>query len=189
MTITIFGKGNMGQAIGQNFEAAGMDVAYAGRDKVSSLGDIIILAVPYGAVAGIAETYKEDFKGKVVVDISNPLNFETFDSLVVPEGTSSAEQLQALLPESFVVKAFNTNFAGTLTSGLVGGKEKTTILAASDSQDAKDKLAKALEKSALAVIDAGSLKRARQLEAAGFLQLTLAAREKISWTGGFAVVQ
>jgi predicted dinucleotide-binding enzyme len=32
------------------------------------------------------------------------------------------------------------------------------------------------------------LKRARELEAFGFLQLTLAAGEKISWTGGFATI-
>jgi len=40
----------------------------------------------------------------------------------------------------------------------------------------------------LRVVDAGSLKRARELEAVGFLQLTLAAGEKISWTGGLALV-
>jgi len=38
------------------------------------------------------------------------------------------------------------------------------------------------------VVDAGSLKRAREMEALGFLQISLAAREKISWTGGFAVI-
>ena len=40
----------------------------------------------------------------------------------------------------------------------------------------------------LTAVDAGSLARARELEALGFLQITLAAREKISWTGGFGVV-
>ena len=38
-------------------------------------------------------------------------------------------------------------------------------------------------------VDAGSLKRARELEAIGFLQLTLAAGEKIGWTAGFALVR
>ncbi len=38
------------------------------------------------------------------------------------------------------------------------------------------------------VLIAGSPKRARELEAIGFLQLTLAANEKVSWTGGFGVV-
>jgi predicted dinucleotide-binding enzyme len=37
-------------------------------------------------------------------------------------------------------------------------------------------------------VDAGSLRRARELEALGFLQIGLAAGEKIGWTGGFAVV-
>lgn len=40
----------------------------------------------------------------------------------------------------------------------------------------------------LPAVDAGALKRARELEALGFLQLTLAAQEKVSWAGGFAVV-
>ena len=40
----------------------------------------------------------------------------------------------------------------------------------------------------LQAIDAGSLRRARELEAIGFLQLTLAASEKVSWTGGFGVI-
>ena len=39
----------------------------------------------------------------------------------------------------------------------------------------------------LDVIDAGSLKRARELEAVGFLQLTLAVNEKVSWAGGFGI--
>lgn len=40
----------------------------------------------------------------------------------------------------------------------------------------------------LKALDAGALKRARELEAVGFLQLTLAASERISWTGGFGIV-
>ena len=39
----------------------------------------------------------------------------------------------------------------------------------------------------LQAIDAGSLSRARELEALGFLQITLAAGEKVSWAGGFSV--
>jgi predicted dinucleotide-binding enzyme len=35
--------------------------------------------------------------------------------------------------------------------------------------------------------DAGSLKRARELESLGFLQMTLAVAETVPWTGGFAL--
>lgn len=87
-----------------------------------------------------------------------------------------------------MVKAFNTTFAGVLAAGKVGEKEPTVVLAASDSADAKKKLVQALEGSGLSVMDAGSLKRAREMEALGFLQISLAAGKKISWTGGFAVL-
>ena len=40
----------------------------------------------------------------------------------------------------------------------------------------------------LKAIDAGALPRARELEALGFMQITLAANEKVSWTGGFGLV-
>lgn len=55
-------------------------------------------------------------------------------------------------------------------------------------EEAKNTIAQALAASDLAVKDAGSLKRARELEAMGFLQISLAAREQITWTGGFAIL-
>ena len=64
----------------------------------------------------------------------------------------------------------------------------TTVLLASDYADAKAKIEEVLSGSDLRVKDAGSLKRARELEAMGFLQISLAAREQASWTGGFAVL-
>ncbi len=55
-----------------------------------------------------------------MVDITNPLDFETFDSLVVPADGSAADLIAASLPRSRVVKAFNTTFGTTLASGRVG---------------------------------------------------------------------
>ena len=48
-------------------------------------------------------------------------------------------------------------------------------------------MAAALTAGGVAAIDAGGLSRARELEALGFLQLTLAVSEKVGWTGGFGV--
>ncbi len=115
MKITIFGKGNMGQAIGHNFELAGNTVTYVGsNDDIFSLGDLVIMAVPYPALADLADQYGDQLAGKVVVDITNPLNFETWDELVVPADSSAAQELQKRLPNSKVLKAFNTTFAATL---------------------------------------------------------------------------
>lgn len=188
MEITIFGKGNMGQAIGKNFEAAGNTVTYYGSsDTAQSFGDVVILAVPYPALASLAKQYQADLAGKVVVDITNPLNFETWDELVVPADSSAAQELQALLPDSKVLKAFNTTFAATLQSGKIGDLP-TTVLVAGDDDDAKATFKDALQGSPLKVVDAGKLKRAREMEAFGFLQMTVAASEQIGWDGGFGIV-
>ena len=80
-----------------------------------------MLAVPYPAVADVLAKRGEQLAGKVVVDITNPLNFETFDSLTVPADGSAAAEIAAALPESRVLKAFNTTFAGTLAPGTIGG--------------------------------------------------------------------
>ena len=188
MEITIFGKGNMGQAIGKNFTEAGNNVQYYGsKDTARQLGDIVVMAVPYPALAVLAKQYQAELAGKIVVDITNPLNFETWDELVVPADSSAAQQLQKLLPESKVLKAFNTDFAATLQSGKIG-ELPTAVLVAGDDEDAKAAFKSVLASSALRVLNAGKLKRAREMEATGFLQMTLAASEQIGWDSGFGVV-
>lgn len=188
-SITIFGNGNMGTAIDQIFTAGGADVQHIGSSERSAevRGDIVVLAVPYPAIAQIAADYGDKLAGKIVVDITNPLDFATFDALVVPAGSSATAELQQTLPSAKVVKAFNTNFAATLAAGEVG-QTATTVLIAGDDEGAKTALADAITAGGLRAIDAGSLKRAHELESIGFLQLTLAAQEKVAWTAGFAVV-
>ena len=188
-SFTIIGTGNMGGAIGGVLAAGGSDVSHVTREQVGAapaLGDVVVLAVPYGAVDEIIAAYGDQLDGKTVVDITNPLNFETFDSLVVPVGSSAAAQIQAKLPASKVLKAFNTTFAATLTGKQVGDLP-TTVLIAGDDSAAKTALAAAIRAGGIEAIDAGPLTRAHELEALGFLQLSLAVGEKISWTGGFAV--
>jgi predicted dinucleotide-binding enzyme len=143
--------------------------------------------VPYPALTQVLADHGDQLVGKVVVDITNPLNFETFDSLVVPADSSAAAALAAALPGSQVVKAFNTTFAATLAGRTVGSLP-TTVLIAGDDADAKALLASVVEAGGLKAVDAGALSRARELEAMGFLQLTLAVGEKLPWTGGFGVV-
>ena len=74
----------------------------------------------------------------------------------------------------------------TLSSGTTGEKA-TTVLIAGDDADAKAQLARIVTDGGLLAIDAGTLRRARELEALGFLQMTLAAGEKFTWSGGFAI--
>jgi NADPH-dependent F420 reductase len=178
----------MGSAIAGIAEKGGNTVQVLGSGDTDQTvtGEIVVLAVPYPAVQEILAQRAEQLAGKIIVDITNPLNFETFDSLTVPADSSATAEIQAALPNSSVVKAFNTTFAATLASGEIAG-QPTTVLIAGDDADAKTRLAEVITAAGLRAIDAGSLRRARELEATGFLQIALAAGEKIAWTGGFAV--
>ncbi len=187
--VSILGTGTMGPAIAGVASLGGNTVELLGEADANKpvTGDVVVLAVPYGAVADIIAARGDQLAGKVVVDITNPVDFATFDSLVVPADGSATAEIAAALPRSRVVKAFNTTFAATLASGTVGDVP-TTVLIAGDDADAKSLLAGIVTAAGLRAIDAGSLRRARELEALGFQQITLAAGEKIAWTGGFALV-
>jgi predicted dinucleotide-binding enzyme len=185
-TISIIGNGAMANAIGSVAAGGGNTVEYLGRNGGALNGEIVIFAVPYGEIDAAIATYGESLAGKIVVDITNPVDFATFDGLVVPADGSAAAIIAGKLPDSVVLKAFNTTFAPTLSTGKVGA-ETTTVLIAGD-DDAKALLASVITAGGLKAIDAGSLKRARELESLGFLQISLAAAERIQWTGGFAIV-
>jgi NADPH-dependent F420 reductase len=187
--ISILGTGNMGQAIAAVAGRGGHTVQLLGQGDLATpvSGHVVVLAVPYPAVSAVLEERGSQLAGKIVVDITNPLNFETFDELTVPADSSAAAEIAAALPSARVLKAFNTTFAATLSAGTVGPLT-TTVLIAGDDADAKSTLAGIVTSGGLKAIDAGALKRARELEALGFLQISLAAGEKVAWTGGFGIV-
>jgi len=188
--VTIFGKGNMGTAIADVLTAGGATVDHIrSSDEPGPLkGDIVVLAVPHPALKDILEMYADELAGKIVVDVTNPVDFETFDSLVVPAHSSAAAELADELPSSRVLKAFNTNFAATLSARNIG-PNTTLVLVAGDDAEAKATFISAVQAGGLDAIDAGPLSRARELEAMGFLQLKLAVNDELDWTGGFGVVR
>jgi predicted dinucleotide-binding enzyme len=201
-SVSIIGTGKMGAAIAGLASRAGADVQLIahGADRVSSApsghrvgtlgddltGEIVVFAVPYAGVEALLKTYADRLAGKVVVDITNPIDPTTYDRLVVPADSSAAEVIASLAPGARVVKAFNTTFAATLESGTTGGMP-TAVLVAGNDPDAKAAVFALVRGAGLAAVDVGSLKRARELEALGFLEISLAVTEKTSWTGGFAL--
>ena len=196
MNITIIGAGNMARGIGTRFVEGGHAVTLVDSDQAKAeqlaselRGDrkgaqvavaplaaalanpIVVLAVSYAAAREIAAANANQLAGKIVVDITNPLN-ATYDGLVTAAGTSAAESLAGLLPKSRVVKAFNTTFAGTLVVGAVDGQQ-LDVLVASDDAEAKQIVLGLVRDGKLRGIDAGRLERARQLEGLGLLGITL----------------
>src|SRR4051794_15834987 len=129
--VSIIGTGNMGSILSGLVTKGGNTVEQfdtSTSDKPIT-GDVVILAVPHLALSDIVAERGEQLAGKVVVDITNPMNLETFDDLVVPADSSKAAELAAALPSSKVLKAFNTTFAATLAAGTVGDNPTTVLIA------------------------------------------------------------
>jgi predicted dinucleotide-binding enzyme len=135
-------------------------------------GQVVVFAVHYPGIKDAAQQYAEQLAGKVVVDITNPVDIQTWDRLATPPGTSSAEEVQRLVPQGTpVVKAFNTTFAGTLVEGEVDGQQ-LDVLIAGDDQAAKQ-VSQLVSDGGLRPIDVGPLSRAQQLEHLGLLHISL----------------
>ena len=204
-SISIIGSGRMGGAIAEVATRAGATVQIIKRSATSMsaarpgfeygvlgdalTGDLVVLAVPYGAYPGILEHYRDQLRDKVVIDISNPIDFTTYDELRSPADSSTAAELAKLLPEgTAVVKAFNVNLGETLVTG-TNGTTTTTVLFAGDYAHAKIAVAQLIEAAGMRAVDAGPLTRARELEAMGFLQIIMAALGRTRYESGFALLQ
>jgi 8-hydroxy-5-deazaflavin:NADPH oxidoreductase len=189
MQITIVGTGNMARGIATRALAGGNDVTLVGTDagKAQALasdlggsaqaderveGDVVVLAVPYAAAADVLARHGDDLAGKVIVDITNPVDFSTFEPLSVAAGSAAQEIAGAAPQGAKVVKAFNTTFAGTLVAGEVAG-QPLDVFIAGDDEDAKATVSRIVEGGGLRAIDAGPLARARELEALGYLHMAL----------------
>jgi predicted dinucleotide-binding enzyme len=135
-------------------------------------GDVVVLAGPYEAAAPLVRQYGEALSGKVVVDIINPVDWQTFDGLVIPPDTSAAEEIEKAAPEdAWVVKVVNITFAGTLVEGQVAG-QSLDVYVAGDDAEAKETVLQLAHDGVLVAIEAGPLRRARQLEGLGFLGMS-----------------
>jgi predicted dinucleotide-binding enzyme len=141
---------------------AGATGAYMGSPLTSN---VVILAIPHAATREVILEYSDGLDGKVIVDISNPVDYATMDRLTTEPGSSAAEETAAMLAgRAEVVKAFNTTFAKTLATGSVAGLPLDVFIAG-DSESAKAKVSALVAGSGMRPIDTGPLRWARELEA------------------------
>lgn len=202
MNIAIIGNGNMAKGIGTRLVSGGHNVTIHAQDQAkgsqlveqlasidssaevrtvpvgSDTDDVVILAVPYKEIAAIAEQYG-GFDKKLVVDITNPVDFDTFQLIPEP-GNSGAEEIAKLMSRASVVKAFNTNLAGTLEAGSVEGKPLDVFIAGDD-EAAKEKVSELVESSDMRPIDVGPLANSRHLEGFGLIQMTVQDQIGTNW--------
>lgn len=193
MKIGILGTGMVGATIGTKLVLLGHEVTMgsrtAGNEKAvewaaqagksaaegtfadaAGFGEVVFnCTLGTASLAAVKMAGVEKFAGKVLVDVSNPLDFSKGfpPSLAFHGEDSTAEQLQAALPDAFVVKALNTiNCNVMVEPARVSHDDHDTFIAGNDA-GAKDKVSEILKgwfgwKN---VVDLGDISAARGLEA------------------------
>jgi NADPH-dependent F420 reductase len=210
MKVTIIGTGNMARGIGSRLVSGGHDVSYVGKETgkaeeaaaavqaagngkasvakmMDDLGEVVVLAVPFGANIELVKELGSRLTGKVVVDIANPLK-PTFDGLATVADSSSAEEVaKAAVKEAKVVKAFNTTFAGALLSGKAGGLPLDVFIAGDD-EGARNLVSQLINDGGMRAVDVGPLAFARYLEGIQFLHIMLQGSLGTNWVSGLKIV-
>ena len=188
--VAIVGKGNVGSALKQGLTRAGYEVQAVGREPakvrdVARWGDTIVLAVPFSERENALREMGDAVDGKPLVDVTNALKGGDFAGSAQKSG---AEELQGMARTAKVVKAFNTAFAKTMSTGQVQGERLTAFLAGDDPA-AKDRVARIARDLGFDAVDAGPLRNARWLEAVGFLHIQLAYGLGMGPEMGFKLVR
>lgn len=146
----------------------GVSVRAAEVRPAVQTADVVILAVPYSAAAGLGQV--ADFAGKIVVDVTNPVK-EDFSGLQIGHTTSAAEEIAKALQGARVVKAFNTVFAQVYDQGLKFGDTAMQTFVAADDADAKGAVIALAKDAGFDARDAGPLSNARYIEPLGYLNI------------------
>ncbi|MFD4872416.1 NADPH-dependent F420 reductase [Streptomyces sp. NPDC058420] len=189
--ISIVGLGNAARALAARALAGGNAVEIIGRDSAKAkelaaalggatagttgaapVGDIVVLAVPYAGAATVVKEYGDALRGKIIVDITNPVTPDLL-GFVVPDDSSGAQEIARAAPaDAHVVKAFNTVFSHVLAAGPAEDRPLDVFIAGDDAQ-AKARVSAFVESLGLRPWDTGELFMARALENVGLLELGL----------------
>ncbi len=189
MKIGILGSGEVGRALGSGFAGIGDDVKIGSRDpqkpevaewvrktgdrassatfaETAAWCDLAVLATLWsGTESALRLADAAHLRGKVVIDLVNPLLFEPGKppALAVGHTDSAGEQIQRWLPESHVVKAFNTvGHAHMVNPDFPGGPPDMFLCG--DDKQAKATVGEICRKFGWGVVDVGGIQGARLLE-------------------------
>jgi hypothetical protein len=178
MNIGIIGAGNIGATAARLFLEAGHIVAISNSrgpetlqdlvsklgdgaharpvDEAAAFGDVAMEAIPYGHIASLPA---EALAGRILISASN--YYPQRDGEVDVDGMTQTERVAAQLPNTRVVKAFNTIYwehlrdQGDLSLSLA---ERRVIPLAGDDAEAKSVVAGLIEDIGFAPLDLGSLR-------------------------------
>ena len=210
MKLGIIGSGNIGKGIGSWAAKVGYEVTFSARNEAGAraaaqaaghgakaagvrsaveAADLVLLAVPYGAVKEVLTEIRPLLRAKTIIDATNALSAD-FSSLTLGFSTSAAEEIAKLVPEAHVVKAFNTVFAQIYESQnpQIQGRA-ISVFVAGDNKEAKEKVEALVTKMGFDMVNAGPLKSARTLEPLAMLNISLGYQQGLGTGIGFTLLR
>jgi hypothetical protein len=186
MKIGIIGSGRQGGAIGLQWAKAGHEILFSSRNPgelkdlvaragpkakaglpqdAAAFGDVILIAVPYGALPQVGKDYGPLMKGKIVIDVGNPRADRdgpmAVEALKKGTGVASAEYL----PGARVVRALNALSFVQVEREAHRAGEKLGIPVAGDDPEAVATVARLVEDAGFEPVVVGALARAREFDA------------------------
>ncbi|MEO8033466.1 MAG: NADPH-dependent F420 reductase [Acidobacteriota bacterium] len=207
--VGVLGSGDVGKVLAGGFVRLGHEVMVGSRDRgklsewvaktgdgasagtfaeAAAFGDILILATLGVATAGAIEMAgPANFRGKVVIDATNPLEFSTGKPRLSVGWTDSlGEQIQRQLPEARVVKAFNTvGNAHMIQPSFPDGPPDMFLCG--DDADAKTVVGQVCQHFGWGVVDIGGIEGSRHLEPMCMVWV-LACMRSGSWSKAFKLL-
>jgi hypothetical protein len=189
MKVGVLGTGMVGQAIGNRLAELGHEVMIGTRDpsqsadklkskneavrvgtfaEAATFGQILFNATNgAGSISALQLAGEPNLNGKVLVDISNPLDFSKGmpPSLLVSNTDSLGEQIQRTFPQLKVVKALNTITANIMVypQETAGGDHHVFI--SGNDPEAKEQVIEILRSFGwIHILDLGDITAARGME-------------------------
>jgi hypothetical protein len=178
MTIGMIGAGNIGATAARNFLNGGHSVALSNSrgpetlqdliddlgdeaqalttEEAAEFGDVIMEAIPYGRVDSLPA---DALAGKILISASN--YYPQRDGEIDFDGQTQTERVAAMLPDTRVVKAFNTIYWEHLRDQgdpSAPMEERRVVPLAGDDPEARAVVAGLIEEIGFAPLDLGSLR-------------------------------
>jgi predicted dinucleotide-binding enzyme len=185
-TIGLIGAGHIGSQVARLAVGSGYDVVISNSRGPETLADLVKQLGPRARAATPTEAAKagdivvvtvplknyrsvpvEPLAGKIVIDTNN--YYPQRDGHIPElddESTTTAELLQAHLPKSKVVKAFNHIYAAALTTDgqPAGTPNRRALVIAGDDAGAKATVTKLLDAFGFDTVDAGPLREGWRIQ-------------------------
>ena len=185
LKIGIIGAGEIGGALARHWNAAGHQLMISSRHpeelqalakeigpnvkvgtprEAATFGDVIMLAIPYGATPQLGRDLAAELAGKIVLDAGNPYPSRDGDMAVRDRQRGTGVASAEYLPGTRLVRAFNAINSGPLQRDGFRKPERLGIPLAASDPEAMKVAAQLVSDAGFDPVPVGDLSRAREFD-------------------------